>query len=142
MCNSGGTLEAAMKFRAFAILAVLATAVPGVAGCSENKNLTVTGVEPKNGKFMGGDRVHIEGSGFTNQGFTVYFGKKKASNCMVESPARLLCDTPAGVKGEVVDVLVQFDDSREATIKQAFTFIDPIGEGGTGWNVEGKPKTP
>jgi hypothetical protein len=131
-----------MKFREFATLAVLAVTVLGVSACSENKNLTVTGVDPKNGKFMGGDRVHIEGSGFTNQGFTVYFGKKKAQNCMVESALRLLCDTPAGTKGEVVDVVVSFDDSREATIKQAFTYIDPIGEGGTGWNVESKPKTP
>jgi hypothetical protein len=99
-----------------------------LTACEENKNLSVTGVEPKNGKYLGGDRVYIEGTGFSTQGFTVYFGKKKASNCIVESPVRLACDTPAGTKDEVVDVQVVFDDSKESTRPKAFKYIDPIGE--------------
>jgi hypothetical protein len=130
-----------MKFTQSALLAALASLFL-FSACSENKNLSVTGVEPKSGKFMGGDRVHIEGTGFSNQGFMVLFGGKKASNCMVESSTRLLCDTPAGAKDTVVDVEVEFDDSRRGLLPKAFKFIDPIGEGGTGWNVEAKPKTP
>lgn len=102
-----------------------------LTACEENKNLSVTGVEPKNGKYLGGDRVYIEGSGFSTQGFTVYFGKKKASNCIVESPTKLACDTPAGTKDEVVDVQVVFDDSKESTRPKAFKYIDPIGEAGS-----------
>ena len=99
-----------------------------VTGCEESKNLSVTGVEPKNGKYLGGDRVFIEGTGFSTQGFTVYFGKKKASNCFVQSPTRIACDTPAGTKDETVDVQVVFDDSKEATRPKAFKYIDPIGD--------------
>ena len=102
-----------------------------LAGCEENKNLSVTGVEPKNGKYLGGDRVYIEGTGFSNQGFTVYFGKKKASNCFIESATRIACDTPAGTKDEEVDVQVVFDDSKESTRPKAFKYIDPIGGGTT-----------
>src|SRR5688500_13987304 len=99
-----------------------------LAGCEESKNLSITGVEPKNGKYLGGDRVYIQGTGFSSQGFTVYFGKKKASNCFVESSTRIACDTPAGPKNEQVDVQVVFDDSREKTQSKAFKYIDPIGD--------------
>jgi hypothetical protein len=98
-----------------------------LTACEDKKGLTVTGVEPKNGKYLGGDRIYIEGTGFSTQGFTVYFGKKKASNCSIESASKLVCDSPAGPKDEVVDVQVVFDDSREATLKKAFKYIDPIG---------------
>jgi IPT/TIG domain-containing protein len=100
-----------------------------LTACEESKTLTVTGLEPTKGKYLGGDRVHILGTGFSTQGFTVYFGKKKASNCLRESPTGLVCDSPAGTKDEQVDVQVIFDDSKEATLKKAFKYIDPIGEG-------------
>ncbi len=112
----------------------------GAAACEESKTLTVTGVEPKNGKYIGGDRVFVEGTGFSTQGFTVYFGKKKASNCSVESSTRLMCDSPAGTKDDQVDVQVVFDDSREATLKKAFKYIDPIGD--TPQTVRTTPKAP
>jgi hypothetical protein len=113
--------------------------------CEENKNLSVTGVDPKNGKYLGGDRVYIEGTGFSNQGFTVYFGKKKASNCFIESATRIACDTPAGAKDEQVDVQVVFDDSKESTRPKAFKYIDPIGTGAATVptpTLGGAPKTP
>ncbi len=111
-----------------------------LTACEESKTLTVTGIEPKNGKYLGGDRVHIEGSGFSTQGFTVYFGKKKASNCLRESTVALVCDTPAGVKDDQVDVQVVFDDSKEATLKKAFKYIDPIGEGASQVPTVPKPQ--
>jgi hypothetical protein len=97
--------------------------------CEQNNTLSIARVDPSNGKYLGGDRVFIEGTGFSTQGFTVYFGKKKASNCSVESPTKLVCDTPAGTKDQTVDVQVVFDDSREKTMQNAFKYIDPIGVG-------------
>ena len=135
-------LATALRFRTVFGLALAVCLGLAATACEENKNLTVTGVEPKSGKYLGGDRVTIEGSGFSNQGFTVYFGKKKASNCFIESPSKLTCDSPAGQKDDVTDVQVVFDDSREATIKKAFKYIDPIGEGGSQVpTVPGRKKT-
>ena len=119
-------LASALRFTGFAL--VLGSFGLSVSACEESKNLSVTGVEPKNGKYLGGDKVYIEGTGFSSQGFTVYFGKKKASNCFIEGPTKIACDTPAGTKDEVVDVQVVFDDSKESTRPKAFKYIDPIGE--------------
>jgi hypothetical protein len=102
-----------------------------LGACEESKELTVTGVDPAKGKYLGGDHVYIKGTGFKSGLSGVYFGGKKATNCSVESTTRIMCDSPAGTKDAVVDVEVQFEDSRHKTLEKAFTFIDPIGEGPT-----------
>jgi hypothetical protein len=108
---------------------LLALPLLAFAGCSESKTLSVSGVEPATGPYMGGDRVHINGTGFSTMGFSVYFGGRRASNCSRTSTTQITCDSPAGTKDQAVDVQVRFDDSREATLKQAYKYIDPIGEG-------------
>jgi hypothetical protein len=112
--------------------------------CGESKTLSVTGVEPDNGDAHGGEQVHITGTGFTTQGFAVYFGKRKAGKCSRSSPTALTCEVPGGNAGEKVDVQVIFDDSREATIKNAYMYTRPSGMGFTepGSPIPAPPPTP
>lgn len=107
----------------FALAAVLA-----LGACTEEKTLSITGVEPSKGKFIGGDRVKILGTGFQaggQQGITVYFGGKKATNCSINSNTEVVCETPAGEKNSDVDVEVQFDDARSKKLAKAFKYYDP-----------------
>jgi hypothetical protein len=103
-----------------------------LSACEESKELTISGVEPKKGKYLGGDHVQIKGTGFKAMGFKVYFGGRPATNCSVDSSTVIVCDTPAspgGAKDAVVDVEVIFDDSRTKKMEKAFTYYDPIGTG-------------
>jgi hypothetical protein len=118
-----GSTHKWLVFLAFAALFALA--------CEESKELTVSGVDPKKGKYLGGDQVAVTGTGFKTSGFKVYFGGKPAGNCIVASTTRIQCDTPAGPKDQTVDVEVVFDDARSKKLEKAFTYYDPIGEGPT-----------
>jgi hypothetical protein len=116
-----------------------------LVGCKEETKLSITGVDPKQGQVIGGDPVTIKGTGFQGkgaQGFTVYFGKAKATNCIIQSNTAIRCDAPAGPEGTTVDVEVEFDDARKGKLTKAFTYMVPTGPGGAEAIAPGGPKAP
>jgi hypothetical protein len=100
-------------------------------GCSEGSSkLSVTGLKPKIGPYIGGDPVTITGSGFQTpgpQGMKVYFGKKEAKRVVLVSDTELRVEPPAGDIEQTVDVEVVFDDARAAKLPKAYKYIDPVG---------------
>jgi hypothetical protein len=128
----------------FSLVVLLALGALG-AGCEESKTLTISGVEPKKGKYLGGDRVQILGTGFRTMGVKIYFGGRPATNCSVDSSTAITCETPAsagGVKDALVDVEIIFDDSKGKKLEKAFTYYDPIGTGPTNTVPTTAPKSP
>ena len=104
-----------------------------VACGEQEKGLRITGLEPKAGPHTGGDTVTIYGSGFTSdgaKGVEVWFGKKRGRNIRFRGDTKLVVEAPGGSIGEVVDVIIVFDDARQKPIKDAYTYIDP-GQGFT-----------
>jgi hypothetical protein len=103
----------------------------GVVACSEGSNkLTVSGLRPKVGPYIGGDPVTITGSGFQTpgpQGMKVYFGKKEAKRVVIVSDSELRVEPPAGEIDQVVDVEVVFDDARSGKLPKSYKYIDPVG---------------
>ncbi len=111
------------------------------AACKEETKLSITGVDPKQGQVIGGDPVTIQGTGFQGkgaQGFTVYFGKAKATGCIIQSNTAIRCEAPAGPEGQTVDVEVEFDDARKGKLTKAFTYVVPTGPGSVDQMVPGK----
>jgi large repetitive protein len=104
---------------------VLALVVLGAAACGDTKGLSVSEIEPNRGPFLGGERVHIKGTGFsTTGGMKVYFGKKPAKNPVIKE-GEIVVEPPPGKEGETVDIEIVFDDSRELKISKAYTYYDP-----------------
>lgn len=97
-----------------------------VAGCSSE--LKVSELEPGQGTYMGGEEVAIRGANFPlGRGVQVRFGKRDATNVVVESPTKLKVTTPAGDKNAAVDVTVVFDDGRAFLLKNAWRYLDAAG---------------
>ena len=100
--------------------------VLGATGCPEKKGLSVTQITPDRGPYLGGDPVHIFGTGFsTTQGMLIYFGKNKARAPVIKESGEIVVEPPAGTIGETVDVEIDFDDSRKLISPKAYTYIDP-----------------
>jgi hypothetical protein len=95
-----------------------------VAACSND--LKVSEIEPPNGTFSGGEEVVIKGNGFQpgRGGVSVRFGRREASNVVVESAGAIKVTTPAGDKNTAVDVSVTFDDGKSFVLKSGFQYID------------------
>ena len=99
-----------------------------LAGCSNE--LKVTEVEPQQGTYMGGEEVTIRGNAFPlGRGVQVRFGKRDATNVVVESPTKLRVTTPAGDKNASADISVIFDDGRAFMLRNAFKYIDAQAAG-------------
>ena len=110
-----------------AMLSVGAALVLG-AGCEDDKKLRITKVSPKVGDFHGGERVTIYGSGFQageTKGVTIYFGDKKARPVQIVGDDQLWVPSPPGKRDQTVDVQLIFDDARQFTYEDAFTYLDP-----------------
>ena len=104
----------------------------GSGGCSEDKTLKVTGLDPNTGAIEGGTRVTIHGNGFTSNGQQsahVYFDNKPADVLGFNGDDSLLVLAPSGEKADKkVDVLIVFepgtDKGREITLHDAFTYVE------------------
>lgn len=96
----------------------------GLAGCSND--LKVSEVEPPHGTFSGGEEVLIKGNGFQpgRGGVSVRFGRREATNVVVESGNSIKVTTPSGDKNVAVDVSVVFDDGKAFVLKSGFQYID------------------
>ena len=109
----------------------LSAALALPAGCSGQKELSITALKPARGPFGGGDPVEIHGSGFqtpTPKGVQVFFGKKAAARAVIVSDSLIRVEPPGGESGQVVDVEVVFDDSRLGRIQKAYAYFDPSAE--------------
>ena len=115
-----------------------------LVACSEGSSkLSVTGMKPKVGPYIGGDPVTITGTGFQTpgpQGMKVYFGKKEAKRVVLVSDTEIRVEPPAGEVNQEVDVEVVFDDARAAKLPKAYKYIDPYGGQGSGGIAPPPPK--
>lgn len=96
----------------------------GLAACSND--LKVQEIEPPQGTSSGGEEVVIKGNGFQpgRGGVSVRFGRREATNVVVESTGAIKVTTPSGEKNTAVDVSVVFDDGKAFVLKSGFQFID------------------
>jgi hypothetical protein len=95
-----------------------------LGGCSND--LKVSEIEPPQGTYSGGEEVIIKGNGFQpgRAGVSVRFGRREATNVVVESLSAIKVTTPAGDKSVAVDVSVVFDDGKAFVLKSGFQYID------------------
>jgi len=111
-----------------ALLALGATLV----GCSEDKTLKITGIDPKQGDFNGGQLVRISGNRFVKDGVRsakVYFGSRQGTVVRFAGDSELIVQAPGGELNQTVDVMIIFEPGGEKTLSKAFTFVEPKGVG-------------
>lgn len=114
--------------RVAAVMALVLVSAAALGGCKEDPKLKVTGIDPSDGDFAGGERVTIQGNRFTKDGIRiakVYFGNKTAEVIKFEGDDKLIVKAPGGTAGETVDILIIFEPGGEITLKQAFTYTVP-----------------
>jgi large repetitive protein len=101
----------------------------GALACSEEKGLSVKGLSPAKGPYIGGDPVVISGTGFNpTQGVTVYFGGKRAPNPVIDSSTKITVMPPGGEVDQAVDVKLVFADGQVVIAPIKYTYIDPLGQ--------------
>ena len=93
-------------------------------GCSNETR--VSEMEPSHGTFAGGEEILIKGNGFNpgHGGVTVKFGKKDATNIVVESDRAIRVTSPGGDRNTQVDITVIFDDGRAYLLRSGFRYLD------------------
>lgn len=94
-------------------------------GCSNETR--VNELEPANGTYVGGEEIQIKGNGFNaghGGGVAVKFGKRDATNIVVESDHTIKVTSPPGDKNAKADITVVFDDGRAYLLKNGFTYLD------------------
>jgi hypothetical protein len=103
-----------------------AFALVGFIGCSDE--LKVSGVEPAQGSFGGGEDVVIKGNGFKpgRGGVTIKFGARDATSVVVASGDKIKAMTPGGDPNTTVDVTVVFDDGKAFKVANGFHYMPPI----------------
>ena len=101
------------------------------AACTQDAKVSIVGIKPKVGPYIGGDPATITGTGFQTPGpqsMKVYFGKREAKHVIIASDTEIRVEPPAGETGQTVDVEVVFDDARTGRLAKAYMYIDPIGK--------------
>jgi hypothetical protein len=103
-----------------------AGALVAMVGCSDE--LKVSGVQPPQGTYGGGEEVVIKGNGFKpgRGGVTVKFGKRDATSVVVASTEAINVMTPSGDPNTTVDVTVIFDDGKAFKVANAFHYMQPV----------------
>lgn len=106
------------------VLGSLGLALLLVGACSNETK--VTELEPKQGTFAGGEEIVIKGNNFpvAKGGVSVMFGRKAATNVVIENSSAIKVSSPQGDKNTDVDITVQFDDGRAYQIKNGFRYLD------------------
>ena len=109
------------------VMAALAAAA-AVAGCGGEKKLTVSGLAPNQGDYMGGTPVDIKGTMFQTENIMrnahVYFGDRQGVVVKFDGDTDLWVTAPGGDKGKTVDVTVVFEPGGKITIPKAFTYVE------------------
>ncbi len=108
-----------------------AAMVLSMAACSNE--LKVSGVEPPQGTYAGGEEVVIRGNGFQpgRGGVTVKFGKRDATAVVVAAADKINVTTPGGDPNTTVDITVIFDDGKAFKLGNGFHYLPPADQRGT-----------
>jgi len=103
--------------------AALALSLTTLQCSTETKILEL---EPPQGTFAGGEEILIKGKNlpFGRGGATVIFGRRPATNIVMENSNGIRVTSPAGDRNTEADVTVTFDDGRSYQLKSAFHYID------------------
>ncbi len=99
----------------------------GLAGCDKEEGLKIKRISPNSGPITGANPVTIHGTGFQTGGareVTVFFGNRKATVMGFDGDTKLVVQPPGGKLGDVVDIMIQFGDSRYFTRKKAYSYVD------------------
>ncbi len=83
-------------------------------------------LEPPQGTFAGGEEITIRGKNLPvgRGGATVLFGRRAATNIVMENSNSIRVTSPAGDRNTEADVTVIFDDGRNYLLKNAFRYLD------------------
>lgn len=83
-------------------------------------------LEPPHGTFLGGEEIMIHGRNFPvgRGGVSVTFGRRPATNVVLEGPSNIKVTSPAGDKNTEVDIVVMFDDGRAYLLPKGFRYLD------------------
>lgn len=86
----------------------------------------ITELEPPQGTFAGGEEILIKGKNLPigRGGATVLFGRRQATNVVMENSNGIRVTSPAGDRNTEADVTVMFDDGRSYLLKNAFRYLD------------------
>ena len=95
-----------------------------LSACSNETKLSEA--EPPQGTFLGGEEIVIKGRNFPvgRGGVTVSFGRRLATNVVMESDSSIKVTSPAGDKNTDVDIDVMFDDGRAFRLQHGFKYLD------------------
>ena len=99
----------------------LAVAAPA---CSNET--AVLALDPPQGTYSGGEEIVIKGRNFPvgRGGVSVLFGRRAATNVIIENPGAIRVTSPAGDRNTKADIVVMFDDGRSYQLKDAFQYLD------------------
>jgi hypothetical protein len=83
-------------------------------------------LEPPQGTYLGGEEILIHGRNFPigRGGASVVFGRRPATNVVLENDGRIKVTSPSGDKNVEVDITVMFDDGRAYLLKSGFRYLD------------------
>ena len=86
----------------------------------------VLSIDPPQGTYSGGEDILIKGRNFPagRGGVSVMFGRRAATNVIIDSPSAIHVTSPAGDRNTKADVVVMFDDGRAYQLKDAFQYLD------------------
>ncbi len=91
--------------------------------CSDETRISE--LEPPQGTFAGGEEILIHGRNIpTGKGVSVTFGRRAATNVVIENTNRIKVTSPAGDRNTEADIQITFDDGRTYLLKNGFRYID------------------
>jgi hypothetical protein len=92
--------------------------------CSDETKISE--LEPPHGTFAGGEEIMIHGRNIPvgKGGVSVIFGRRAATNVVIENNRTIKVTSPAGDKNTEVDIQVTFDDGRAYLLKNGFRYLD------------------
>lgn len=104
-------------------LTVLLVAVWLGAGCSNDGEMRVLDVDPKEGAAKGEQYVTIVGSNLRRDiGYTVYFGTQRAEQVTILDSETLMVRTPGNNPAGPVDIMIRADNGDAWRIHDGFEF--------------------
>lgn len=106
------------------LLGVAVSMCLAATGCSNETKIAE--LEPPQGTYVGGEEILIKGRNLPvgRGGVSVTFGRRAATNVVIENSNGIKVTSPAGEKNTEVDITVMFDDGRAYQLKNGFRYLD------------------
>ncbi len=97
-----------------------------LSGSQCSNEIKIEQLEPPQGTFAGGEEIQIKGKNFPIKrgGVSVTFGRRAATNVVMENSSTIKVNSPQGDKNTDVDITVLFDDGRAFQMKNGFRYLD------------------